>query len=44
MIAVIHPENARSQSVAAKLGMGHQRTVLNPLLDIDTQVWVLLGD
>lgn len=44
VISVIHPENARSQSVAAKLGMRHDRTVLNPLLEIDTQVWALPGE
>jgi RimJ/RimL family protein N-acetyltransferase len=39
VISVIHPQNARSRSVATKLGMSHQRTVLNPLLGIDTHVW-----
>jgi RimJ/RimL family protein N-acetyltransferase len=41
VLSVIHPKNARSQSVATKLGMSHQRTVLNPLLGIDTDVWTL---
>ncbi len=41
VMSVIHPDNARSQSVAAKLGMRCQRTVVNPLLEIDTHVWTL---
>jgi RimJ/RimL family protein N-acetyltransferase len=41
VISVIHPENARSQSVATKLGMRRDRIVRNPLLEIDTEVWAL---
>jgi RimJ/RimL family protein N-acetyltransferase len=41
VISVIHPQNERSQSVAAKLGMRLDRSVPNPLLGIDTDVWVL---
>jgi RimJ/RimL family protein N-acetyltransferase len=41
VISVIHPENERSQRVAAKLGMRLARQVPNPLLGRDTDVWVL---
>ncbi len=41
VISVIHPQNERSQSVAAKLGMHLDRSVPNPLLGRDTDVWAL---
>jgi RimJ/RimL family protein N-acetyltransferase len=39
LISIIHPRNARSQRVAAKLGMGLERRVHNPVLDLDVEVW-----
>ena len=41
LIAVIHPENARSQSVARKLGMQIERQVHHPLLRRFVDVWSL---
>jgi RimJ/RimL family protein N-acetyltransferase len=37
----VHPENARSQSVARKLGMEVERHVLNPILGRFVEVWSL---
>lgn len=41
LIAVVHPENARSQRVAAKLGMAVESHVHNPLLGRFVDVWAL---
>lgn len=41
LIAVVHPENARSQSVARKLGMEVERQVHNPVLRRSVDVWAL---
>ena len=39
VVSVIHPENERSQRVAAKLGMTRRRSVDNPVLGIPVEVW-----
>ncbi|MDA0184028.1 GNAT family N-acetyltransferase [Solirubrobacter phytolaccae] len=39
LISIIHPENARSQRVATKLGMRLCRQIHNPVLDRDVEVW-----
>jgi RimJ/RimL family protein N-acetyltransferase len=39
LISLIHPENARSQRVAEKLGMSIERQVFNPTHDRDIDVW-----
>lgn len=41
LIAVIHPENARSRRVAEKLGMRIERQVHHPQLRRDVDVWAL---
>ena len=41
LIAVIHPDNARSQSVARKLGMTVEFHVENPLLRRVVDIWAL---
>ena len=41
LISVIHPENARSQGVARKLGMAVETRVRHPGLGIDVEVWRL---
>jgi RimJ/RimL family protein N-acetyltransferase len=41
LISIIHPENRRSQRVAAKLGMTRAEHVHNPLLGRDVEVWRL---
>ena len=41
VISVIHPGNARSQRVAAKLGMTPARQIHNPVLGIDLDIWQL---
>lgn len=41
LIAIVHPENARSQSVARKLGMAVERQVHHPLLRRFVDVWAL---
>jgi RimJ/RimL family protein N-acetyltransferase len=41
VISVIHPENARSHRVAAKLGMERWRVIENPVLGIEVDVWRL---
>jgi RimJ/RimL family protein N-acetyltransferase len=41
LIAIVHPDNARSQSVARKLGMAVERHVHNPLLERFVEVWEL---
>lgn len=41
LISIIHPENVRSQRVAAKLGMSLGRHVHNPVLGIPVEVWEL---
>lgn len=41
LISLIHPANARSQSVARKLGMAVERHVHNPLLGRFVEVWAL---
>jgi RimJ/RimL family protein N-acetyltransferase len=41
LISIIHPENARSQRVAEKLGMSIERKVFNPVHDRDIDVWQL---
>jgi len=33
LISIIHPENARSQRLAAKLGMSVEEQIYNPILD-----------
>jgi RimJ/RimL family protein N-acetyltransferase len=39
LISLIHPENERSQRVAAKLGMTIERQVFNPVHDREIDVW-----
>jgi RimJ/RimL family protein N-acetyltransferase len=39
LISVIHPENARSQRVAAKLGMHPRERAYNPLIRRAIEVW-----
>ena len=41
LISIIHPENARSQRVAEKLGMKVGRLVDNPVLGVPVEVWEL---
>jgi RimJ/RimL family protein N-acetyltransferase len=41
LISVIHPDNQRSQSVATKLGMQPVRSIENPVLGRDVDVWAL---
>jgi len=41
LISVIHPANARSRSVAGRLGMAVERRVHNPHIDRDVEVWRL---
>jgi len=41
LIAIVHPENARSQAVARKLGMEVERQVANPVLGRPVDVWAL---
>ena len=44
LIAVIHPANARSQRVAAKVGMRVEGRVQNPWLGQKVELWHLAGD
>lgn len=41
LISIIHPENSRSQRLAAKLGMSIERQIPNPILGRETDVWQL---
>ena len=41
LIAIVHPENERSQAVARKLGMEVERQVENPVLRRPVEVWAL---
>jgi RimJ/RimL family protein N-acetyltransferase len=41
LIAIVHPENTRSQAVARKLGMELERQVHNPVLRRPVDVWAL---
>jgi RimJ/RimL family protein N-acetyltransferase len=41
LISIIHPDNRRSQHVAAKLGMTLERLVHNPGIDREGDVWSL---
>jgi RimJ/RimL family protein N-acetyltransferase len=41
LIAIVHPDNARSRSVARKLGMAIERQVHNPVLRRVVDVWAL---
>jgi RimJ/RimL family protein N-acetyltransferase len=41
LISIIHPENARSQAVARKLGMSVSEHVRNPVMDMQVEVWQL---
>lgn len=41
LIAIVHPQNARSQAVARKLGMTVTAHVHNPLLHRFVEVWAL---
>jgi RimJ/RimL family protein N-acetyltransferase len=41
LIAIVHPENERSQAVARKLGMEVERQVENPVLRRPVDVWAL---
>jgi RimJ/RimL family protein N-acetyltransferase len=43
LIAIIHPDNARSRAVARKLGMAVEHHVHNPLLDRVVDVWALIA-
>jgi RimJ/RimL family protein N-acetyltransferase len=40
LIAIIHPDNRRSQRVAEKLGMTFAHWVHNPSLGIPVQIWI----
>lgn len=44
LISIIHPENARSQRVAVKLGMAVESHVHHPTLGIAVQVWAQQGE
>jgi RimJ/RimL family protein N-acetyltransferase len=39
LISVIHPENARSQAVARKLGMTVAEHIHNPFTDMQIELW-----
>lgn len=39
LISIIHPDNARSQRVARKLGMAIERQVHNPVIDRAVDLW-----
>ncbi|MGI8864074.1 MAG: GNAT family N-acetyltransferase [Solirubrobacteraceae bacterium] len=39
LISIIHPENARSQAVARKLGMSVSEHVHHPVMDMPVEVW-----
>jgi RimJ/RimL family protein N-acetyltransferase len=39
LISIIHPDNGRSQRVAAKLGMTLERLVYNPGIGREAEVW-----
>jgi RimJ/RimL family protein N-acetyltransferase len=41
LISIIHPDNGRSQRVAAKLGMTLERLVHNPGIGREAEVWSL---
>lgn len=41
LISIIHPENARSQRVAAKLGMSVEQRIFHAPLGRDVEVWSL---
>jgi RimJ/RimL family protein N-acetyltransferase len=41
LISIIHPENARSQRVAEKLGMSVEGQVYNPVRDRDVDIWAI---
>ena len=41
LISIIHPDNQRSQRLAARLGMTRERRVFNPVLQRPTDVWQL---
>jgi RimJ/RimL family protein N-acetyltransferase len=41
LISIIHPDNARSQRVATKVGMTIERKVPSPVLDLEVDVWHL---
>jgi RimJ/RimL family protein N-acetyltransferase len=43
LISIIHPDNAASQRVATKVGMGIEGTAHHPGLDRDVDVWQLTG-
>ena len=44
IVSVIHPENVRSQRVAAKLGMRVERSIRNPIIDRVVDVWAQRAD
>lgn len=44
VISIIHPSNARSQRVAAKLGMDRWKVITNPMLGLAVDVWRLTAD
>jgi len=39
LISIIHPDNVRSQRLAARLGMSVERRVVNPVLQREVDVW-----
>jgi RimJ/RimL family protein N-acetyltransferase len=41
LISIIHPENRRSQRVAAKLGMSVTQHVHNPVMGVAVEIWSL---
>jgi RimJ/RimL family protein N-acetyltransferase len=41
LISIIHPENQRSQRVATKLGMQRARSIENPALGREVDIWQL---
>jgi RimJ/RimL family protein N-acetyltransferase len=41
LISLVHPDNVRSQRVAHKLGMRVDRTIHNPLIGRDVDVWTV---
>lgn len=44
VVSIIHPENQRSQRVATKLGMHPVRSIANPVLGREVDVWQLSAE
>lgn len=44
VVSIIHPENQRSQRVATKLGMHRVRSIANPVLGREVNVWQISAE